>query len=218
MSEDQLPGPGIVYVHPSHKMWSRSDVPMMCGWCYACACHQPGTLGIVCTRKEHVSHTENDRITAPIGQRKGIGKEEIRERLGFHKGTIEGPNATAPRHAQVREAFIAFADFMDELLPVGRCTSLFWTNLEQASMWAHKGVANLAPVVDESLVESETLTPDLHGAIVAKVEMKCYLGPVGCYGDMQGFRKTTLPEKPLAAQNYVWVCDAHLEIATENLK
>lgn len=218
MNEDQLPGPGIVYVHPTHKIRSMYGVQVFCIECTNCACHNPGSMSKSCEKKVPVSHRENDKLSAPIGQRKGLGKDEIRERLGFHKGTIEGPNATAPRHAQVREAFIAFADFMDDLLPIGRCTSLFWTNLEQASMWAHKGVANLAPVVDESLVESETLTPDVNGAIMAKVEMKCYLGPVGCYGHMQGFRKTTLPEKPLAAQNYVWVCDAHLEIATENLK
>ena len=39
-----------------------------------------------------------------------IGKEEIENRFGFHKGTLEGPNATAPRHAALRKEFRAFAD------------------------------------------------------------------------------------------------------------
>lgn len=78
-----------------------------------------------------------------------LGKEEIRNRFGFHKGTIEGPNATAPKHADLREVFIGLAEYLDETLPEGRARSVAFTELETASMWAHKSVAETAPVIEE---------------------------------------------------------------------
>jgi len=79
----------------------------------------------------------------------GIGREEITNRFGFHKGTIEGPLATAPKHADLRRFFTDFADMLDEYLPDGRAKSIAFTELESCSMWAHKAVAEGAPVVLE---------------------------------------------------------------------
>ena len=79
-----------------------------------------------------------------------LGLNEIKNRFGFHKGTIEGPNATAPQHADLRTEFIYFAgSILDERLPDGRSKSLAMTALEEASMWAHKAIAETAPVVSE---------------------------------------------------------------------
>lgn len=78
-----------------------------------------------------------------------IGRIEIENRFGFHKGTIEGPNATAPRHADLRRVFMDFAEHLDAVLPDGRAKSVALTELEAASMWAHKAIANDAPVIAE---------------------------------------------------------------------
>lgn len=78
-----------------------------------------------------------------------IGHEEIEHRFGFHKGTIEGPNATAPRHAELRVKFREFAEMLDEILPEGRSKSVSFTELESASMWAHKSIAEQAPLSRE---------------------------------------------------------------------
>jgi hypothetical protein len=72
-----------------------------------------------------------------------IGPDEIRNRLGFHPGTA----VTIPKHEQVREAYIAFADFLDLVLPDGRDKSLWFTNLQQSSMWANFAIAQTAPLV-----------------------------------------------------------------------
>ena len=77
-----------------------------------------------------------------------LNEEEIRNRLGFHKGTTEGPTATVPRHAYLRVQFMEFMAMLDRVLPSGRAKSLVFTHLEDTSMWAHKAVAELAPVED----------------------------------------------------------------------
>lgn len=71
-----------------------------------------------------------------------LGKDEINHRFGYHPGT----SVTIPKHAQVREAYKAFAEFLDLILPDGRAKSTAFTNLQQSSMWANFGVAELAPV------------------------------------------------------------------------
>lgn len=78
-----------------------------------------------------------------------IGDQEIEHRFGFHKATIEGPNATGPIHAALRAAFIDFATRLDEVLPPGRAKAEAFTTLETASMWIHKAVAETAPLVKE---------------------------------------------------------------------
>lgn len=76
-------------------------------------------------------------------------REDIENRFGFHKGTIEGENATAPKHRDLRIAFMQFAEVLAEALPDGRAKALAFTELEAASMWAHKAIAETAPVVHE---------------------------------------------------------------------
>lgn len=78
-----------------------------------------------------------------------LGSEEIEHRFGFHKGTIEGPNATAPRHAELRLAYRRFAEMLDATLPEGRAKAIAMTELENASMWSHKSIAEQAPIVNE---------------------------------------------------------------------
>ncbi|MGP6175448.1 Acb2/Tad1 domain-containing protein [Corynebacterium sp. A21] len=78
-----------------------------------------------------------------------IGNTEIENRFGFHKATIEGDNATLPKHRDVRIEFREFAEFLDNILPDGRAKSVAFTELENASMWAHKAIAETAPAVHE---------------------------------------------------------------------
>lgn len=80
-----------------------------------------------------------------------LGSTEIENRFGFHKATIEGDNATLPKHAEIRLRFRGFAEFLDDFLPDGRAKSLMFTELENASMWAHKSVAELSPLVEDVL-------------------------------------------------------------------
>lgn len=78
-----------------------------------------------------------------------LGAEEIEHRFGFHKATIEGPGATLPLHRDVRLLFRGFAEALDTLCPPGRAKSVMFTELENASMWAHKAIAETAPTVRE---------------------------------------------------------------------
>lgn len=78
-----------------------------------------------------------------------IGAEEIEHRFGFHKATIEGPNATLPDHRDTRVLFKQLGTALDQILPPGRAKNVAFTTLEDASMWAHKAIAEKAPVVHE---------------------------------------------------------------------
>ena len=78
-----------------------------------------------------------------------VGPEEIEHRFGFHKATIEGDNATLPKHRDLRLEFRKFAEMLDEVLPQGRAKSVAFTELENASMWSHKAIAETAPVIRE---------------------------------------------------------------------
>jgi hypothetical protein len=74
-----------------------------------------------------------------------IGKDEILNRWGYH------PPADAVnvrRHEQVREAYIAFAEYLDLILPDGRSKSSAFTKLQESSMWANYGIAALSPAVE----------------------------------------------------------------------
>lgn len=83
---------------------------------------------------------------------------EINQRFGFHRATIEGPEATQPTHVMLRRAFMAFVQDLNYVLPDGREKSLAMTHLEDASMWSHKAVARMAPL--EELPGTETHTED----------------------------------------------------------
>lgn len=78
-----------------------------------------------------------------------IGRDEIENRFGFHKATVEGNNATLPRHTLLRKLFKEFAGRLDEILEDGRAKSVAFTNLEDASMWSHKAIAEDAPLIPE---------------------------------------------------------------------
>jgi hypothetical protein len=78
-----------------------------------------------------------------------LGKQEIEHRFGFHKATIEGENATLPRHRDVRLKFREFAEFLDIMVTDSRAKSVMMTELESASMWAHKAIAENAPLIGE---------------------------------------------------------------------
>lgn len=78
-----------------------------------------------------------------------LGKDQIEHRFGFHKATVEGDNATLPRHRELRSEFKDFANYLDELLPDSREKSLVFTALQEASMWSHCAVAMDAPLIDE---------------------------------------------------------------------
>lgn len=78
-----------------------------------------------------------------------IGREEIEHRFGFHKATVEGPNATAAVHRDIRRLFVELGVQLDALLPAGRGKETAFTMLQTASMWFHWAVAQQAPVVDE---------------------------------------------------------------------
>lgn len=78
-----------------------------------------------------------------------LGHEEIENRLGFHRATIEGEGATKPKHADVRAAFKDFAEYLDHILPDGRYKDLAFDDLERSSMWSHKSIAETAPLESE---------------------------------------------------------------------
>jgi hypothetical protein len=78
-----------------------------------------------------------------------LGPEEIENRFGFHKGTVEGPDATAPKHAGLRKKFVELAQELDEVVPDSRAKSVMFTELETAAMWAHKAIAERAPLIRE---------------------------------------------------------------------
>lgn len=78
-----------------------------------------------------------------------IGREELTNRFGFHKATIEGPNTTQPRHIQTRHLFLAFAERLDEILEDGRAKEIAYDRLEEAAMWSHKAIAADAPLIQE---------------------------------------------------------------------
>lgn len=78
-----------------------------------------------------------------------LGRDEVESRFGFHKATIEGDNATLPRHALLRKAYKEFANRLDEVLEDGRAKDLAFDHLEASSMWSHKAVAQDSPLIDE---------------------------------------------------------------------
>jgi len=78
-----------------------------------------------------------------------FGSEEIESRFGFHKATIEGPDATADKHKYLRFMFKDIANYLDQALPEGREKSLAFTALEEASMWSHKAIAKTAPIAKD---------------------------------------------------------------------
>lgn len=79
----------------------------------------------------------------PISFRRDFTNAELMSRFGWHKGVA----STNQAHAVTRQKFIEFAQFLDETMPTGRAKSVAFTELETASMWCHKAIAELAPPV-----------------------------------------------------------------------
>lgn len=77
-----------------------------------------------------------------------ITEQDIKHRFGFHKATIEGPEATGPQHAELRQLYIEFAKEVVARTDPGREQSLALTALQEASMWTHAAVAMNAPLVE----------------------------------------------------------------------
>lgn len=75
-----------------------------------------------------------------------IGEEEINDRFGYHPPDTEEKQS---KHVGLRVEFKEMANYLDRVLPDGRAKSVSLTELENCSMWAHKAVAQLSPVVDE---------------------------------------------------------------------
>lgn len=135
-----------------------------------------------------------------------LGVEQILERFGFHKATIEGQNATAPKHADLRAQFIQFAGMLDALIPDGRYKEYLFYALENASMWAHKGIAQSAP-----------LDPAEANQIMSRFE-KYVRGPlkvcenyepeVNCEGSIRQWFVEPDGEHPR------WLCDLHVGMMT----
>lgn len=84
-----------------------------------------------------------------IGSNISVGKKEIENRFGFHKATIEGQEATLPKHKSLRLVFREFAEYLDGILIDGRAKEVAFERLEDASMWSHKAVAELSPLIGE---------------------------------------------------------------------
>lgn len=80
----------------------------------------------------------------PAVSHRSFGPEEVEKRFGHHKATIEGPEATAPKHAMLRTVWTDMANRLDAIIPSGRYKNLVMTELEQASMWSHKAIAEQA--------------------------------------------------------------------------
>ena len=79
-----------------------------------------------------------------------LTQNEIQERFGFHKAAIEGPNASTEIHKDLRFAFMQFSDYLNNLMGKNRPASLAQTALEEASMWAHKAIAQSDPIDPEA--------------------------------------------------------------------
>jgi hypothetical protein len=76
-----------------------------------------------------------------------FGADKIRHRFGYHPAST----TTASKHEQVREAFIAFGDYLDSVLPDGRAKELAFDKLQEASMWSNFRIAEFSPLVKKRI-------------------------------------------------------------------
>lgn len=86
-----------------------------------------------------------------------VGSEELGNRFGYHPGNEK----TIPQHQKIREGFLAFAHFLDEVLPDGRAKSTSMTKLQESSMWANFGIAE----------QAATILPAEEAAMMAKISL-----------------------------------------------
>lgn len=90
---------------------------------------------------------EMDRDSAVPGPSENVslGTDEIESRFGYHRPTPEN----ASMHIDLRLRFRRFAEDLDAMVPQGRAKALALTKLQEASMWSHFAIAELAPVVKD---------------------------------------------------------------------
>lgn len=89
------------------------------------------------------------------------GKEDIENRFGYHPGT----ELTIPKHATVRQAFMALATFLDEIVPDGDAKDIAFDKLQEAAMWSNFAVAELAPVISPSSELPQSPIPGVDGSV-----------------------------------------------------
>lgn len=82
-----------------------------------------------------------------------LDKSEIENRFGFHRSAIEGPHSAEEMHKNLRLVFKEFAAVLVQMLPpdpaAKRYRHLAYDDLERASMWAHKALAQMSPMIEE---------------------------------------------------------------------
>lgn len=130
-----------------------------------------------------------------------VSNEELSHRFGFHKATIEGPNATSYTHAEMRTMFLEWADFLNHILPDGREKDLALEYLETASMWSHKSVARRAPLDphhDIFVSSPESTSPDY-----VEPQHKCAYDRLYCSGKIANRKLGCEDGKEL------YLCEAH---------
>lgn len=89
-------------------------------------------------------HASSARLSIYKQERKKnnmLGQSEIQKRFGAHKASIENP-VNVTRHVEIRDLFTNFVLLLDTQIEDGRQKSLMMTKLEEASMWAHKSLAD----------------------------------------------------------------------------
>lgn len=91
-----------------------------------------------------MSDPNTHHVFPPVQGKKMLTDEEIENRFGFHKATIEGPQVTTEIHAELRRLFKSMVKQLNNILPPGRNAAEAFTNFENASMWAHKAIAELS--------------------------------------------------------------------------
>ena len=129
---------------PSHV--ARCGGPSICVKCgtEAMAALQPLSQSDIDAVFEKVV-VPNDLLETNQEDNRSLEHSEIQNRYGYHKGT----EITGPQHQMCRAKFMEMAEFLDALLPGGRAKALAMTELETASMWANKAIAEQAPIVTE---------------------------------------------------------------------
>jgi len=137
-------------INLSNAAWNelhRTDhelVALDLGWA-AKVPTKEGPVGLEDEVDPVVSANTQDAMKA-VRDMRTVSDSEIAGRFGYHRGT----EITMPLHIHVRELFKQTARELDALLPDGRAKRVAFTELENASMWANKAIAEMAPVVDES--------------------------------------------------------------------
>lgn len=69
-----------------------------------------------------------------------LSNQQIEQRFGNHAAALETPS-NPEEHQKLRDIWKDFAKYLDVTLEDGRTKSLMFTELESASMWSHKALA-----------------------------------------------------------------------------